>query len=45
MLPTMVPIVGAGHRHSTFYNTEHRLLGWTLSAATAEGDAELVKSA
>ncbi|WP_242538928.1 D-amino acid dehydrogenase [Trinickia acidisoli] len=42
MLPSMLPRVGRGRRRGVFYNTGHGHLGWTLSAATAEGVAQLV---
>lgn len=42
MLPNMLPKVGRGRSPGVFYNTGHGHLGWTLSAATAEGVAELV---
>lgn len=42
MVPSMLPKVGRGKRPGIFYNTGHGHLGWTLSAATAEGVAEAV---
>jgi D-amino-acid dehydrogenase len=42
MLPSMLPMVGKGRMPGVFYNTGHGHLGWTLSAATAEGVAEMV---
>ena len=46
MMPSMLPrvgglAVGAG----VFYNTGHGHLGWTLSAATAQGVADAVEQA
>lgn len=43
MMPDMMPRVGRGRRDNVFYNTGHGHLGWTLSAATAEAVAELVR--
>lgn len=50
MLPSMMPRVGPGSKPGVFYNTGHGHLGWTLSAATAQGvadsvDAERMKNA
>jgi D-amino-acid dehydrogenase len=45
MLPAMLPEVGHGKRRGVFYNTGHGHLGWTLSAATAEGVADAVQAA
>ncbi|CAN7807565.1 D-amino acid dehydrogenase [Paraburkholderia hospita] len=42
MLPSMLPRVGRGKRPGVFYNTGHGHLGWTLSAATAEGVAHAI---
>jgi D-amino-acid dehydrogenase len=42
MLPSMLPRVGSGKRSGIFYNTGHGHLGWTLSAATAEGVAHII---
>lgn len=42
MMPGMLPKVGRGKRRGVFYNTGHGHLGWTLSAATAQGVAALV---
>lgn len=42
MLPNMLPRVGRGKRPGVFYNTGHGHLGWTLSAATAEGVADMI---
>jgi D-amino-acid dehydrogenase len=42
MLPNMLPKVGRGKRPGVFYNTGHGHLGWTLSAATAEGVAQAI---
>jgi D-amino-acid dehydrogenase len=45
MLPSMLPRVGRGKRPGIFYNTGHGHLGWTLSAATAEGVAQEIDAA
>ncbi|MEP1964677.1 D-amino acid dehydrogenase [Tateyamaria sp.] len=42
MLPSMMPRVGPGSKPGVFYNTGHGHLGWTLSAATAQGVADSV---
>jgi D-amino-acid dehydrogenase len=42
MLPTMLPKVGKGRLPGVFYNTGHGHLGWTLSAATAAGVADVI---
>jgi D-amino-acid dehydrogenase len=42
MLPSMLPKVGKGRLPGVFYNTGHGHLGWTLSAATAEGVADVI---
>jgi D-amino-acid dehydrogenase len=42
MLPSMMPRVGPGSKPGVFYNTGHGHLGWTLSAATAQGVADAV---
>ncbi|MEO9683268.1 MAG: D-amino acid dehydrogenase [Tateyamaria sp.] len=42
MLPSMMPRVGPGAKPGVFYNTGHGHLGWTLSAATAQGVADSV---
>jgi D-amino-acid dehydrogenase len=42
MMPDMMPVVRAGRRKGTFFNTGHGHLGWTLSAATAELVCDLV---
>lgn len=42
MLPSSLPRVGRGKRPRVFYNTGHRHLGWTRSAATAELVAKAV---
>lgn len=42
MRPNMLPHVGQGRDPRVFYNTGHGHLGWTLSAATAQGVAELM---
>ncbi|ALP68327.1 D-amino acid dehydrogenase [Paraburkholderia caribensis] len=44
MLPGMLPKVGRGKRRGVFYNTGHGHLGWTLSAATAEGVAQALSA-
>ncbi|MBU9477040.1 D-amino acid dehydrogenase [Burkholderia multivorans] len=44
MLPSMLPRVGRGKRRGVYYNTGHGHLGWTLSAATAEGVAEVLSA-
>ena len=44
MMPSMLPKVGPGKRRGVFYNTGHGHLGWTLSAATAEGVALAVEA-
>ncbi len=43
MMPDLMPRVGPGRRPGVFYNTGHGHLGWTLSAATAEGVADAVE--
>jgi D-amino-acid dehydrogenase len=45
MLPSMLPRVGKGRQDGVFYNTGHGHLGWTLSAATAQGLAGIVAQA
>lgn len=45
MLPSMMPKVGPGSKPGVFYNTGHGHLGWTLSAATAQGVADSVDAA
>jgi D-amino-acid dehydrogenase len=45
MMPDMMPRVGPGRRPRVYYNTGHGHLGWTLSAATADGVAGLVERA
>jgi len=45
MLPGMLPKVGRGKHRGVFYNTGHGHLGWTLSAATAEGVAQALSAA
>ena len=45
MMPSMLPRVGPGRRPGVFYNTGHGHLGWTLSAATAQGVADAVEQA
>jgi D-amino-acid dehydrogenase len=40
----MLPKVGRGKRRGVFYNTGHGHLGWTLSAATAEGVAQALSA-
>ncbi|MEM8749090.1 MAG: D-amino acid dehydrogenase [Pseudomonadota bacterium] len=45
MMPNMMPKVGPGRAAGVFYNTGHGHLGWTLSAATAEGVADAVLEA
>jgi D-amino-acid dehydrogenase len=42
MLPSMLPKVGKGRLPGVFYNTGHGHLGWTLSAATAAGVADVI---
>ena len=42
MMPDMMPVVKAGRRKGTFFNTGHGHLGWTLSAATADLVSDLV---
>ena len=42
MMPNMLPFVSRGRHPRVFYNTGHRHLGWTLSAATADIVAALV---
>ncbi|MEO9574887.1 MAG: D-amino acid dehydrogenase [Lentilitoribacter sp.] len=42
MLPSMMPKVGPGKKPGVFYNTGHGHLGWTLSAATAQGVADSI---
>ena len=42
MLPSMLPKVGKGRLAGVFYNTGHGHLGWTLSAATAAGVADVI---
>ena len=44
MLPSMLPKVGKGRLPGVFYNTGHGHLGWTLSAATATGVADVIAS-
>jgi len=44
MMPNMMPRVMRGKNPRVFYNTGHGHLGWTLSAATAEGVAALVEA-
>ena len=44
MMPNMMPRVFKGRCSRIFYNTGHGHLGWTLSAATAEGIAALVSA-
>ena len=36
IMPNMMPRVGRGKLANVFYNTGHGLLGWTLSAVTAD---------
>ncbi|SFL88110.1 D-amino acid dehydrogenase [Rugamonas rubra] len=43
MMPDLVPRVGRGKAPGVFYNTGHGHLGWTLSAATAELIADVVR--
>ena len=43
MLPSMLPKVGRGRLPGVYYNTGHGHLGWTLSAATAEGVADTIQ--
>jgi len=43
MMPDLMPRVGRGRRPGVYYNTGHGHLGWTLSAATADGIAQLVE--
>ncbi|MCX7659799.1 MAG: D-amino acid dehydrogenase [Caldimonas manganoxidans] len=45
MMPDMMPRVGRGRHPRVFYNTGHGHLGWTLSAATAQCVADLVRRA
>jgi D-amino-acid dehydrogenase len=42
MMPDMMPRVARGRSPRLFYNTGHGHLGWTLSAATADGFAALM---
>lgn len=44
MMPDMMPRVFRGRHSRVFYNTGHGHLGWTLSAATAEGLAALISA-
>jgi D-amino-acid dehydrogenase len=44
MMPNMMPRVMQGKNPRVFYNTGHGHLGWTLSAATAEGVSALVEA-
>jgi len=44
MMPNMMPRVMQGKNPRVFYNTGHGHLGWTLSAATAEGVTALVEA-
>jgi D-amino-acid dehydrogenase len=37
-----LPKVGKGRLPGVFYNTGHGHLGWTLSAATAAGVADVI---
>lgn len=41
MMPNMMPWVRQGKSPREFYNTEHGLLGWTLSAIMAKIVSEL----
>ncbi|MGF6648044.1 D-amino acid dehydrogenase [Paraburkholderia sp. GAS82] len=43
MLPSMLPKVRKGRLPGVFYNTGHGHLGWTLSAATAAGVADVIE--
>jgi D-amino-acid dehydrogenase len=43
MMPDMMPTVRASRRPAIFYNTGHGHLGWTLSAATAQIVADMLR--
>jgi D-amino-acid dehydrogenase len=43
MMPDMMPTVRASRRPAIFYNTGHGHLGWTLSAATAQIIADMLR--